>query len=368
MKTYNHLFEKIIDKENIRKAICRAALGKRKKATVRKALSHIEEVVNKLHESLKNGTWRPLEVHPTTLINDGVELKKRYIVCPNFIREQCVHHAIMNICEPLFRKKFYQYSCGSVKGRGGDQARKYLAKILAKYPNKTRYVAKLDIRKFFHNVKPSYVFREIRKTIRDKRVLRLFALILRANKQIIDGRIVKGGIPIGFYTSPIFANILLMAIDHYIKENKKVEFYVRYMDDIILFSSNKRKIKRLCLDIEHKIIDLKMSLKQIWQVHRFDSVNFIGYQFKRGGWIKLRDRVFLKSIRLIRRVRAKLKITIYDCLRVLSYMGRFKVANTYTAFKQYISPYVNIKELRKRISNKQIKVNQYIKGIKEYAI
>ena len=54
----------------------------------------------------------------------------------------------------------------------------------------------------------------------------------------------------------------------FIKENKKVEFYVRYMDDIILFSSNKRKIKRLCLDIEHKIIDLKMSLKQLvfWMI------------------------------------------------------------------------------------------------------
>ena len=49
MKTYNHLFEKIIDKDNIRKAVLRAATGKRKKATVRKALSRIDALVEKWH-------------------------------------------------------------------------------------------------------------------------------------------------------------------------------------------------------------------------------------------------------------------------------------------------------------------------------
>lgn len=368
MKTYNGLFEKIVDEKNIQKAILKASLGKRKKSSVRRTLSHLTEVAHDLSEQLKNGKWRPLDIHQTTQINDGVELKKRYIVCPNFAREQCVHHAIMNICEPLFRKKFYKYSCGSVKGRGGDQAKKYIAKIIRKYPAKTKYVAKLDIKKFFHNVKPSYVFHEIRRTIRDKRVLWLFALILRANKQIIDGVTVKGGIPIGFYTSPIFANILLNALDHYIKEVLGVEFYVRYMDDIVMFSPNKRKLKKACLAIQGYIEARKMKLKPTWQIHRFRSVNFIGYQFKRGGQVRLRDRVFLKSIRLIRRVSRKTKLTIYDCLRVLSYMGRFKAAHTYAAFKLHISPYVNIRELRKRVSRHDKKLNQLEKERKANAI
>ncbi len=350
MKTYNGLFEKIVDEKNIQRAILKASLGKRKKSGVRRTLSNIVAVAKDLSEKLKSGTWTPLEVHQTTLINDGVELKKRFIVCPNFAREQCVHHAIMNICEPLFRKKFYQYSCGSVKGHGGDQAKKYIAKIIKKYPHKTKYVAKLDIKKFFANAKPSFIFRELRRTIRDRRVLGLFALILRSNKQIVDGQVTKGGIPIGFYTSPIFANILLNALDHYVKEELWIEFYVRYMDDIIMFSPNKRKLKRACLAIDKYVKDLKMSLKPIWQVHRFTSVNFIGYQFKKGGLVRLRDRVFLKSVRAVRRASAKAKLTIHDCLRVLSYMGRFKNADTYAAFKRHISPYVNIRELRKRVS------------------
>lgn len=350
MKTYNGLFEKIVDEDNIKKAILKASLGKRKKASVRRVLFHLEEVAHDLSEQLKSGTWSPVDVHQTTEINDGIELKKRHIVCPNFAREQCVHHAIMNVCEPLFRKKFYQYSCGSVKGHGGDQAKKYIAKILQKYPAKAKYVAKLDIKKFFANAKPSFIFRELRRTIRDKRVLRLFVLILRSNKQIVDGQIIKGGIPIGFYTSPIFANVLLNALDHYIKENLGVEFYVRYMDDIIMFSPNKRKLKRACLAIKDYVAGLKMELKPTWQVHRFTSINFIGFQFKRGGLVRLRDRIFLKSVRCVRRVAAKVKLTIHDCLRILSYMGRFKSAHTYAAFKRYISPYINIRELRKRVS------------------
>lgn len=350
MKTYNGLFEKIVDVENIQRAILKASLGKRNKASVRRTLSNITEVAKSLSEQLKAGTWTPVDLHQTTEINDGVELKKRFIVCPNFAREQCVHHAIMNICEPLFRKKFYQYSCGSVKGHGGDQAKKYIAKIIKKYPAKTKYVAKLDIKKFFANAKPSFIFRELRRTIRDKRVLRLFALILRANKQVVDGKVIKGGIPIGFYTSPIFANVLLNALDHYAKEVLGVEFYVRYMDDIIMFSPNKRKLKRACMAIDDYVKGLKMNLKPTWQVHKFKSVNFIGYQFKRDGLVRLRDRIFLKSVRLIRRASIKVKLTVHDCLRILSYMGRFKNADTYAAFKRHISPNINIRELRKRVS------------------
>lgn len=350
MKTYNHLFEKIVDKDNIRKAILKAARGKRRKATVRKTLKHIDEAVDYLHEQLVNRTWRPQEIHHTKEINDGVELKKRYIVCPRFLTEQCVHHAIMNVIEPLFRKKFYYYSCGSVKGNGAEKAKEYLSKMIRRKPRLTKYVAKLDIRKFFHNVRPSFIFHEIRKTIKDKRVLRLLAYILRSNKQVINEVIVKQGIPIGFYTSPIFANIILNHIDHAIKEQWGIEVYVRYMDDMILFSPNRRKLKRACLALSAEINRLKMALKPVWQIHKLRSVVFLGYQFKRH-CTKLRDRIFLKAVRLVRRIKAKEKPTVHDCLRALSYLGRFKNADTYSAFIKHISPCVNVREMRKRVSN-----------------
>lgn len=353
MKTYGGLYEKIIDKENIRKAIKKASLGKRHKASVKRVLYNIDNYVEKLHEVLSKMTWRPVHIHNTKEINDGVELKKRIIVCPNFASEQCVHHAIMNVCEPLFRKKFYEYSCGSVKGKGSDKIKNYIKKITTSDPKHCKYVVKLDIKKFFQNAKPSFIFHEIRKTIRDKQVLRLFSLILRANTQVIDGKLIKTGIPIGFYTSPLFANVLLNPLDHLVKEKLGIEFYARYMDDIIMFSSNKRKLKKVCLEISNWLADRKLTLKPIWQVHKFTSINFIGYQFKKDGKVKLRDRIFIKSVRCIRRVVKKVKqkkLTVHDCLRVLSYLGRFKSADTYNAFRKYIAGTIHLKELRCRTS------------------
>lgn len=161
---------------------------------------------------------------------------------------------------------------------------------------------------------------------------------------------VKCGIPIGFYTSPIFANIILDHIDHFVKEACGMEVYVRYMDDMILFLPNRRRLKAACLKVSSEVKRLDMVLKPVWQIHKLSSVLFLGYHFKRY-CTKLRDRIFLKAVRLVRRIKAKGTITVHDCLRALSYLGRFKNADTYPAFVKYVSSCVNARELRKRVSN-----------------
>lgn len=39
----------------------------------------------------------------------------------------------------------------------------------------------------------------------------------------------------GNYTSQWFANFYLQNLDHYIKEQLKAPYYVRYMDDMLVF-------------------------------------------------------------------------------------------------------------------------------------
>lgn len=357
MKTYNDLFDNITSVENILDAIEIAAKGKKHKYSVRKALEHKYEIAEMLSIKLRNGTWKPIDIHTTREINDGIEMKKRYIVCPAFVNEQVVHHAIMLWCEPLFRRKYYEYSCGSVKGKGLENLLKYLRRKIDKNPKDTKYVVKLDIKKFFYNIRPSLVFREIRKTIRDKQVLMLMAKILRANKQNINGKIVKQGVPIGFYTSPIFANVLLNHIDHYIKNDLRIKVYARYMDDIILFDSNKRKLKKNCKSIIKNIENLYLIIKPNWQVERFYSITFVGYQYKRNN-IRLKDKIFLKTNRLAKRLSKKQEITIHDCLRMVSYVGRYHKADTFNAYVKYISPYVNVEEYRTRISTNMKRNNE----------
>ena len=350
MHTVNNIFESIAEKENILTAIQRAARGKRKKWIVRYALEHADEIADKLSAELKSGSWRPNEIHRIKVINDGIQMKKREIVCPDFINEQVVHHAIMNVCGPIFRKRFYRYSCASVPGRGVEFAIKYIRKSLKDCRN-TKYFSAIDIKQFFNSIRPSKVFHAIRRVIRDKRVLVLFARILRANKITRpDGEVIKRGTPIGLYTSPWFANLLLTALDNVIKASG-VKYYIRYNDDMLLFYSNKRKLKKVLVAVEAYINSLGLCLKRPYQIHALSKVklNYIGATISREK-IVLKDKVFLRARRTAARIARKPRATIYDAHKMTSYAGRFRHFDTYQAFRRYISSKVDIGLMRKIIS------------------
>jgi RNA-directed DNA polymerase len=359
MNTVNNLFDKIVSKENILAAIHKAAKGKRHKRIVRRVLENPEEVADRLSQALKQGTWRPNAVHNVKIINDGIQQKKREIVCPDFVNEQIVHHAILGICIPIFQRRFYRYSCASIPGRGVEYALKYIRKAQKDYKN-TKYFAVVDIRKFFNSIRPSKVFHALRRIIRDRRLLGLFARILRANKVIYaDGSTRKHGAPIGLYTSPWFANILLTALDNQIKADG-VKYYIRYNDDMLLFHSNKRKLKRVLERAEQYINNLGLELKRPYQIHRLAKVkiDYIGATISQNN-ITLRGSVFLRAKRTAKRISKKPRPTIYDAYRIVSYAGRFRHFDAYNAFRKHISSKASIRQMRKKISKGAVIRNVY---------
>ena len=353
MKTYNNLFDKITDPANIEAAIQKAAKGKRAKHSVQRALENPVKIAAEVSEKLKAGTWQPVPLHNAREINDGIALKKRIIVCPQFIREQIVHHSVMRVCAPLFMRKFYRYSCGSVPGRGREFAARYIGKELLNR-KRTKYFAKLDVKKFFDNISPLYAFRELRRTIRDKKTLLLFAKILRSNKvRMPDGTIRRGGVPIGFYTSPWIANILLNPLDHALKEICGVQVVVRYVDDILLMDSNKRRLKKAIAFVKAFLAKIKLALKREPSIHKVDKqkITFIGLVFTRGK-TTMNAAAFLRACRTAKHIGKKRKLTIYDARKMLSYAGQFKHTNTRGAFKKYIEPNVNLKACRAKIQRR----------------
>lgn len=352
MKRYGFLFEKIVDLENIKKAILRAARGKRKKHSVQVALEDIDKTAIQIQSWLVSGEWQPPRYHKAKIINDGIQLKKRIIVCPEFVREQCVHHAIMNVVYPLFQKRFYELSCGSVRGRGTHSAQKWISKKIRNKKN-IKYYTKLDIQKFFQNIHPSFVFKELRKVIKDKRVLILFSRILRSNTVNQNGIKYKHGILIGFYTSPFFANVMLNALDHKSKEEQRVKYYIRYMDDILILGSNKRKIKKYVYWAKVFLNKIKLSVKKN-QIHSVKIFEFLGYIFRKDK-TTLSEKLFLKSKRCFKKIYKYKHLSLYQSRKVLSYCGYFKSCNMTYAFKKYISPYVSVAACKKIIQRNDLK-------------
>ena len=358
MHTVNGLFEKIIDKGNIKLALYNASRNRRKQRTVRRALIGEKATVERIYRELSTMSWQPPEYRKISLINDGIQAKKREIVCPSFTREHIVHHAILQVCKPIFIKRFYKHSYSSIPVYGGTENMiKYIRHILYKGAYRdVKYFVKLDIKKFFDSVRPEAVMTVLRSIIRDKRVLELFSRILRSNKGIsIDGEIKLKGIPIGLYTSQWFANLVLTPLDDLIKEgNKKVvPYYIRYNDDMLLIGPNKRKLLEVAHMIEHYLKGIGLQLKYEIQVHQTskNKINFVGTQIdfiKR--IVRMYGKTFLKTRRFFLRMLRTMEVrplVVREARRLLVYLGRARHYDMYT-FVQFMCEHKQ--ELRKIVS------------------
>lgn len=70
-------------------------MGNRKERKVINAMANWQEVIDDLHNQLKNETWRPNDIHRIKIINDGIQAKKREIVYPDFLNEHIIYHAVI---------------------------------------------------------------------------------------------------------------------------------------------------------------------------------------------------------------------------------------------------------------------------------
>lgn len=268
MKRIGYLYEKIYDKENIRKAIILASQNKKKRRDIQRYLNNIDYYVNIIHSLLKNNKYRFTKGTVKT-INENT--KKREITIPLF-RDLVVQYAVLNIITPILKQPMYKWSCGSIPKRGNLYAMKYVKGVIQKH--KPKYALKLDVKKFYHNIDIKILHNKIKRRIKDKRVLDLIWQLL------VVGSTDNKGIPIGYYTSQWFSNFYLTSLDHYIKQELKVKHYVRYVDDMICFGNNKRKL-RLVRDKIIKFLNerLNLEIKDNYQLFPIEKrkVDFVGY-------------------------------------------------------------------------------------------
>lgn len=331
-----NIFEQIASVENIVAAIHSAAKGKRHKRAVRYAETHAEEVAARLHDELVAGTWAPPSVHVGHEINDGLKAKKRVIVCPEFIREQVVHHALLNVISPYIQRRSFRWSCGSMPGCGQEEMAKHVSKAVA---GKKLYVAPgLDMEKCFDSVDVDAIYEKFARCIKCKRTLALIRRILDGNAvKRPDGKVRKGGLPIGLFTSPWFMNFILGDVDHCFKDEFGISVEMRFMDDIPLFDTNRRRMRRAIEAATKVLARYGLKWKRAPQIHKFDhKIRICGFYVHPDGRVELRDRVYLNGkrlgARLIRKRAKGKKLTAYDAQKMTSYSTRFKAFGCYRAF------------------------------------
>ena len=351
MKRVGYLYDKMCDLSLIRLAIRKAAQGKTYKHYIRKVLENEETYALRIQEMLKS---RSVKLSPNRQITiyDRSCSKERIITVPKFYPDQIIHWVVMLVIEPIITKGMYRFNCGSVPNRGGMEAKKFVEKALK--DDKIRYVAKLDISKFFNSVKPKYLMEMFRRKIKDEDTLGLIEAIL-----------INGGdqLPIGYYTSQWFSNFFLEGFDHYVKEELKIKYYVRYVDDMVLIDTNKRKLRKAIESMNEYLNKIGLKLKGNYQVWKAFSrpIDFVGFRFYKEKTI-LRKKIFFRLCRRVRKVKKTGYITVHQAQGILSLLGWLKHINAWKFYKKNIYPYAPKWRLKKIVSNHAKKLLEVIKN------
>lgn len=346
MKRKGHIFEQICDIENILKAIDNAARGKRNRRIVGNILEHKQQAAEAVREMLISREYKP-KTYREFVIKDGASQKERTIYCPAFYPDQIVHWAIMQVTQPILQRGMYEFCCGSIPNRGIHYGKRYIERWLKNDRKNTKYCLKLDIKKYYPHIDKTVLKDKFRTKIKDANALWLIDTIIDSHKQ---------GLPIGNYTSQWWANFYLESLDHYIKEQLHIKYYMRYMDDMVLFGANKKQLHKVRKIIAEYIAPMGLTLKENWQVFKVNSrpIDFLGFRFYRGR-TTLRRRNALRIRRRVRKVGKKAKPTEKDARAIISYLGWVCHSNSRQYYERYIKPYINIKKLKEIISNEDRK-------------
>ena len=315
MKRINNLFNQIVSIENLYLADKKARKGKAFQYGVQVHDKNREQNISLLHKMLLDRTF---STSPYTIFKI-FEPKERDVYGLPYFPDRIVHHAIMNILEPVFTATFTADTYSCIKGKGIHGAFRALKAALKDVAG-TQYCLKLDIKKFYPSIDHDVLKRLLRKKFKDRDLLLLL-------DGIIDS---AAGLPIGNYLSQYFANFYLTYFDHWIKEVKQVRYYFRYADDIVVLSNSKEYLHFLLNDIKQYLgAKLKLTVKENYQVFPVSSrsIDFVGYRFYHTH-ILLRKRIKQNFARKI--AKAPKKET------VASYLGWAKHGNTKHLLKKLL--------------------------------
>lgn len=208
----------------------------------------------------------------------------------------------------------------------------------------------MDIKQFYPSIDKEKLKEKFRRVFKDDDLLWLI-------DTIIDGNETQGsGIPIGNYTSQWFANFYLTDLDVFIKQKLKIKYYVRYMDDLIIFHTNKRKLRKAKEEIEIFLKNENLSVKNNWQIFCIDKrmLDFLGFRFYRDH-TTLRRANFLRIKRRFKKIYKKGYLSYKDACAVISYNGLLKHSNCNNYMRKYLYPYISLKKCRKVVSDESKK-------------
>ncbi len=312
-----HTYEDIISVENLLGAWKEFLPGKKGKEDVQEFQASLMHNILSLHHDLKTLTYKhggyrhfrisdpkPRDIHKAS------------------VRDRLLHHAVYRILYQYFDKKFSydSYSCRVGKGTHKAMNRfRDFARRVSHNHTRTCFVLKCDVRKFFASIDQTVLLEILSKHIPNQNILNLLQEIItsfssRSNLDI--------GLPLGNLTSQLFVNIYMNEFDQWVKHSLKAKYYIRYADDFVLLSDNKRdlqeRLRYIVVFLEERL-KLKLHPDKVYIKTFASSVDFLG-------WVHFFDHRVLRTTTK-RRMTKRTKGLEEDSPTVQSYLGMLRWGN-----------------------------------------
>lgn len=259
------------------------------------------------------------------------EPKNRTIYKLPYFPDRIIHHAVMQVIQPIWDRVFIRDLYSAIPGKGLHHGSYRLRQFLTDREN-TQYCLKFDISKFYPSITHDILLNLIRKKIKCPDTLWLLEDVIRS----------PGGstnIPIGNYLSQYFGNIYLNEFDHWIKETKGQKYYVRYCDDGVILHKNLAFLKGLQVEIEDYMRSLELSMNPKTRILKVDSqgIDFLGYRHFRNYTLlrKSSAKKFKKKVLDIQKHHGSMGPQ-HVLSSIMSYIGWLQHCNSHNLVRKYI--------------------------------
>jgi len=236
--------------------------------------------LEKLHGSLKAGTYRPQAIKRSWIPKPGTR-EKRPLGIPS-VRDRVVQTALRNVLEPIYEQGFAPHSYGFRPQCGCKDA---LRRVDALLKQGYSYVVDADIKRYFDSIPHNRLMALVKTRIADGRVLALIEAFL--DQEILDGLerwTPETGSPQGAVISPLLSNIYLDPLDHLMAVHGFE--MVRYADDFVVLCRDAGSAQAALALLEEWTVEAGLELHpektHIVDHGSAEGFDFLGYHFKGG--------------------------------------------------------------------------------------